>query len=275
MTGNDGEIIMKKASEVLKGLRELDLPEADCQRIVKGRIDSGEVVDDLDTAALDVDELDAAVDAMKASLAGDYDADDPGSDLVAKGGGEDLFDMLHDGDGSIDLGDAFSAIAQADTAVTKGLNSLGYESRANHEVIAKGLMAVAKLMRDQTGVFKAQSEAIAQIQARQDQIAKAMALPIPPRSVLTGATAVPAPYEGETAKGGVDPAPAGDGEDLTAFAVMKAARAELQEITKGGRMMDVEHTHRAQELSSAIAKCESGGLTPREIAAQFNIRLAG
>lgn len=273
MTMDEDYDNMKKASEILKGLRDLDISEDDAQRIVKGKIEAGKAFDDLDTAALNVDELDMAVKAMTASLAGDYSPEDPGAALVAKGG-EELSDMIEYGEGSVELGQALQAIASADSNVAKGLNTLAYEARANHEVIGKGMLAMAKLMRDQASVFKAQAEAINSIQSRQDQIAKAMALPVPPKSVLTGATAIAAPHEGEVAKGGVDPKAADVSDQTTAFDIKKAAEFEMNEIRKGGSVLDINQKQRMGELASAIARCESGGIPADDIARQFNIKVA-
>lgn len=260
---------MKKASEILKGLRDY-VGEDEARRIVKAKIGAGEAFDDLATASLDVDALDAAVDAMKASLSGDYLPDDHFDDVVKGGTG---FDDLVDYDGRVDIGDLANRLADNDANVAKGINTLSYANRANHEVVSKGLLAMARLVRDQNEIIKGQAAALDQIQRRQDQIAKAMSLPVPPRSVLTGASAVPAPYEGEVAKGGAAPAQATEASG-SVLDVYKAAKAELGEIMKAGPVMDINKKQRAAELSSAIARCESavpGQTDAAELARQFNI----
>jgi hypothetical protein len=271
MEEGDEAYNMKKASEIVKGLRDLDLSEEDVQRIVKGKIESGEAHDDLAETSLNVDDLDLAIKGMVAAVAGEFTPEDDGDDLVNKGG-DDLVDAI---DAAADFGEAFHAIADADVLVAKGLNQLGRENRATAEVLTKGVLAVAKMVRDTAVAFKAHGEHLAQIQARQDQIAKAMGQPIPPRSFITGAKPIPAPYEGAVAKGGVEPDGQGvtDG-GVTAYDVMKSARAELDDITKGGTTLDFNQSQRLKELSSAISRCESGNIDPIAIAGECNIKVA-
>lgn len=270
MEEGDEAYDMKKASVFLKGLRDMDIAEDVAQTIVKGKIESGEIQDDLDAAALNVDDLDAAVLAMKAAAAGDYLADEPGADLVQKGG-DDLTDALLLDD--VDVLTAFNAIADAESSVAKGLNKLGYEQRAGFEVVTKGLLATAKLVRDTATALKAQGEHLAHIQSRQDQIAKAMGQPIPPRSYLSGAIPIPAPLEGNVVKGGIET----EGQDITGTSgadVMKAAQFEYDDILKAGPVTDITKKQRLGELATAISRCESGGINPVEIMEEFKIKVA-
>ena len=267
--GDHKDYDMKKASELLKGLRDI-LPEDEAQTIVKGKIAAGECEDDLGASGLDVAALDAAVDAMQKSLTGNYETDlDPG-DLVVKGGGlEDLADP--NGDVEWDL--AISHLVESNTAVAKGLNTLGREQRVSNEVLTKGLAATAMMVRDMANVIKGQASALDNIYARQDQIAVAMNAPIAPRSILTGASPIPAPFE-QVAKGGVAEGTPGGAPaaapPFTAHDVFKAATAEMNEIVKGGPVMDIQSKQRLNALGSAITACESGQ-PGTEIAAKYSI----
>ena len=174
-----------------------------------------------------------------------------------------------------DLEAAFGAIADYENSVAKGLNQLGREQRASFEVLTKGLLAVAKIARDQATVIKAQGERFSGIENRQDEIAKAMGRPIPPRSVLTGASAIPAPYEAAgVVKGGVKPGQDATTDGISAMDVLKSARAELDDITKGGVIPDINQRSRVIELSGAIGRCESGGIDPVAIMGEYNIKVA-
>lgn len=273
MGDHDKDYDMKKASEILKGLRDI-LPEDEAQRIVKSKIKDGGCIDDLGVAGLDVDALDAAVDAMKASLEGDYCAETSGADLVkARAGIEGIMDY----DGSVEFAAMFTHLSDTNADVAKGLNALGYESRASTEVITKGVMAVAVMLRDAAEVIKGQAAELHEIRVRQDQISVAMGQPVPPRSILTGATPIPAPFEqGGVVKAGV--AASGDeggasAPPFTALDVFKAATDEMNEITANGPVMEVGKRNRLGDLAKAISLCEAGQPGP-EIAAQFKIAVS-
>lgn len=259
---------MNKASVALKGLSDY-LPHDEALTIVKGKIASGDLTDDLGGSNLSVSDLDAAVQVMKASIAGDYTPGEPSEDVI-KGGASDLGDIV-DGDGMLDVGDAMFRLADADTKIAKGLNQVGRDQRANHEVLAKGTLAMATLLRDAVEVIKGQSAVLDSIQDRQDDIAKAMGRPVPPRSVLTGARPVPAPGENGVARGGVSPV--ATVHAVTGLDVSKAAKAEMDTIIKGGGTVSYIDQARLKALGTAIARCESG-IDGKSVAAEFNIAVA-
>jgi len=258
---------MNKATTILKGLKAAGVDDEAALRIVKGQVDAGEAFDDLGSD-INVDELDQAVDMMKASLEGEYTPDNSG-EPVAKGGDFDpLFDQV-----DTDITDVLMTLTTADASVTKALNEMSYESRANHEVVTKGMVAMATMLKDLGGVFKAQARQIEEIQQRQDEIAKGIGRPLPPRSILTGATPIPAPFE-PVAKGGAAPGDGAAPQGVTVGDVMKAATDEFNDIVKGGPVEDVQKKQRLNQLGNAIGKLESGGADPAAIQAQFNIKAA-
>lgn len=241
---------MKKASEILKGLRDCEIGEEEAQRIVKGKISAGEALDDLTVAGLDVDGLDRAVYAMKASLSGDYFPDDEPEDIIKSS----LFDDLDGIDEDTDIFEALEGLKSADNRVAKALNGVNRSTAANHEVVVKGLLAVARTNRDQAQVIKAMSETINGLESQIGGIAKALQVPEAPTAILTGAQPAPAPFEDGVAKGGMHTTT----KAFNALDLMKAARSEFDEIKKAGITPD--NRLRAQTLGRVITKCESGGI---------------
>ena len=251
---------MQKASELRTALISAGLSDDKVDGLVKSQIEEGAVENDLDSApAIDVNELDQAMDAIAKSLDTSEEADtteasseEPAieetveksegvaEEAVEVEGDDEFIDVSATLDGLVKSANMSNQIAQ--DALSKGKEQ--YATLA-HGVLAMGQLVekLVKSMSQLDGKVEASAEA-------QDSLLKALGQPVPPRSITGLAEVVPAP--GETVeKGG-----------MTAHSLI----AKANEIIRA----DDTPINRRWELAQAVSAVESG-VPVSEVAVQYSI----
>lgn len=261
---------MKNASEVLKGLTDLGLPEEQAQALVTERIAKGEITDDLTEAAISKSEadLDEQLALLKSAFDGSVEATADGeSASVVKGGGE--FDQFDDAV-EVDAEDLFSAVVKSQAALAEGIQFVHTDTHDALGKVAKGIVGIGYFAKEQAEINKSLAAKVAGMETLLGSIAKSMNVAVvAPKTALTGAAVVPHPSE-RVAKSEEAPA-----EGPSREAVLKAIKAEAdpirRAISKGDREVDQVRLGALMRAESALV---DGGADPATIVAEHFITVS-
>lgn len=264
---------MKKASEFIESLTEIGVDQTEALRLAQDKVAKSELEDDLqDFVSLDVEQFDNVLERVAKALTDD---DDEG--LVTKSQADyavhDLEDdaFTPDEDGLIELGTAFEGIAKSISAQNAVLKSTYERTERNYDVLGAGILATGQMLQRVAKSQLALERNLTAIQARQEQIAKAMRIPDPPRSISRTAVPVNRPGERPGSEGGSSQESVNKGGAVNGFDVMKAAKQERYELTKSGKV-DAQMQSRLTQLSECIAKAESG-VPAQKLIDQYQIQV--
>lgn len=234
---------MNKASELRGQLNKAGMAGTDVERIVKGEIDNGNIIDDGLAGSIPMQLLIDAAQGLRDVESGEGPAT---TNAIAKGGpalGEDLSDLLR-------------ATCANSEATVEFQNDVFPQ-------IAKGILAHGSVIESLVGAVASLEEIVKGFAAKLNQ-------PVAPRGVTPGAAPLVHPNDVVVKGGAQSAAPARTAPlNVTRDALYKGLREkQLEEIEKGGDPAIVTH------LGKAIGAIENTQMTVSQIIKTFDIGLA-
>jgi len=227
-----------KASELRRALRDAGFGDDKIDEIVKGRIESGGVEDDIG-GVISEDEFDAALETLSEGLDG-----------LRKSGGKPA--PPPSDDDFVDVTDLMEGLQKSASTTQRAVQELG----SRHDSLAKGLVAVGRLTEQLTKGIQHLVSQNHELATQVGGLSAALGSPVPPRSVTGLAVAEPSPGEKDAAT------------------VAKAA-GERNRIIKAA-MDEIQNPETADErkwdLGRAIADIDTHG-NPSEVAEAYGIGL--
>lgn len=233
---------MIKASDLKAKLVDLGVESADADRIVKGRIESGDAENDLGAASSESAIDPTALDAMAAVFA----------ERLAKGATAATETVTDDDDDDADI-DGDVADPRLDV-LAKGADRIVAAVDAKYEQLAKGWLAHGQVYAALAKGVVGLTEQLTGLRGQVDAIAKALGQPIPPRAVTGSVEQIDAPGE------------------QGAYADEMVVRDRL--LAKGHAIIsdDSIPLHRRHQVASGISALDAGAL-PSQVARELQITL--